>query len=201
MTGLADQRTQRIALIGYRGAGKSTVARLLAERLGWDWIDADAVLEQRAGCTIRELFAAEGEAGFRSREAALLAELCARPRLVLATGGGVVLRADNRAVLRRSAWVAWLEAGAETLWRRLESDPASAARRPALAVGLAPNAAASNSLAEMIELLKFREPLYRQCADAVVAADGQPPVVADNIERLWRLSTWASNTPPGSCKS
>ena len=121
-----DKEKNCVALIGYRGAGKSTVARLLAERLGWAWVDADVELEQRAGCAIRALFEGEGEAGFRRREAALLAELCERPRLVLATGGGVILREDNRALLRRKAWVVWLTADAETLWRRLESDPASA---------------------------------------------------------------------------
>src|SRR5581483_8052208 len=87
---------ERIALIGYRGSGKSTVAQELAARLGWTWLDADTVLEERAGCTIHEMFLREGESAFREREAALLVELCALPRLVLATGGGVILREDNR---------------------------------------------------------------------------------------------------------
>src|SRR4051812_42037671 len=67
---------ERIFLIGYRGTGKSSVARLLAERLGWQWLDADAVLEARHGRSIRQIFAEEGEAGFRDKEAALLAEFC-----------------------------------------------------------------------------------------------------------------------------
>jgi shikimate kinase/rhodanese-related sulfurtransferase len=181
---------ERIALIGYRGSGKSTVARLLADRLGWSWVDADAVLEQRASSTIRDLFATEGEPAFRQREATLLVEFCTSPRLVIATGGGVILRADNRELLRCSAWVVWLDADAETLWRRLASDPASAARRPAL------TQAPSNSLAEIRELLTIREPLYRQCADLVVSANGDTAAIADDIDRLWRLSNMAKQHSP-----
>src|SRR5262249_22263441 len=81
-----------IFLVGPRGSGKTTVARLLAEALGWAWLDADALLEERAGKSIRAVFEAEGEGGFRERESALLAELCGRQRHVVATGGGVVLR-------------------------------------------------------------------------------------------------------------
>jgi shikimate kinase/rhodanese-related sulfurtransferase len=179
-----------VALIGYRGSGKSTVAQLLAGKLGWDWLDADTVLEQRAGCTIRDLFEREGESGFRERETALLAELCAVPRLVLATGGGVVLRADNQAVLRRAAWVVWLAADVETLWRRLESDSTSATRRPALTQ-------ASNTLAEIRALLPIREPLYRGCADVIVAtANRDAEAIVEEIERLWRHSNMAMQHTP-----
>ena len=201
-------------MIGFRGTGKSTVARLLAERLGWEWVDADAVLEERAGRTIREIFADDGEAEFRRLEAAILRELCERPRTVLATGGGVILREDNRDVLRRSAWVVWLEADAQTLWRRLESDPASAARRPALACGewgvgcrakdkihtplpTPHTPRTSNSLSEIEELLKVREPLYRASADVVVSCAGRDPAtVADEIERLWRTQVMATQHSP-----
>ncbi|HEY2253705.1 MAG TPA: shikimate kinase, partial [Planctomycetaceae bacterium] len=80
-----------ITLIGYRGSGKTTVAQSLAARLGWSWIDADAVIEDAAGCTIKEIFAAEGESGFRDRERRALAELLTRDKLVLAAGGGAIL--------------------------------------------------------------------------------------------------------------
>src|SRR4051812_2610937 len=98
---MSDQRkTERIFLIGPRGSGKTTVARLLAAALEWDEIDADAELEARAGCSIREVFETEGEAGFRQREADVLAELCLRNGVVVATGGGVILRPENRERLK-----------------------------------------------------------------------------------------------------
>ena len=90
--------TRSLFLIGPRGSGKTTVARLLAARLGWDWVDADDVLEARHGKSIRDVFAEEGEAGFRDRESAVLADLCGRRRCVVSTGGGVVVREANRAL-------------------------------------------------------------------------------------------------------
>ncbi|HEX4150325.1 MAG TPA: shikimate kinase, partial [Pirellulales bacterium] len=90
-----------IALIGYRGTGKTAVARALADRLGWQWLDADAELEARAGRSIAEIFAADGEEAFRNLESGVLAELGQRSRTVLATGGGVVLRDTNRELLAR----------------------------------------------------------------------------------------------------
>src|SRR5437762_782279 len=98
-----------IYLIGPRGSGKTTVARLLAERLGWDWVDADAELEARCGRSIREMFASEGEEGFRRHEAEVLRQLSGRASVVIATGGGVVLREDNRELLKRGK-VVWLTA-------------------------------------------------------------------------------------------
>src|SRR2546423_1679630 len=101
-------------LVGPRGSGKSTLARLLAARLGWDWIDADAELERRSGRCIRDLFTDEGESAFREREAAVLLDLCRLQRHVIATGGGVVMRPDNRARLRATGGVVWLTADAAT---------------------------------------------------------------------------------------
>jgi shikimate kinase len=155
-----------IFLIGYRGAGKTTVARLLAERLGWDWRDADAVLEARHGRSIRRIFQEEGEAGFRAHEAAILEHLSGGRRQVIATGGGVVLRPENRERLRASGWVVWLCADPATLWQRLQGDASTAERRPALSVG---------GLAEVEELLRVREPLYRTCAHRIVSTAGRAP--------------------------
>ncbi len=153
-------------LVGYRCTGKTTVARLVAERLGWRWLDADAVLEERAGRTVREVFAEEGEAGFRRRESAALEELCRRPGHVIATGGGVVLAAANRDRLRAAGRVVWLTADAETIWRRLQADAATTERRPNLTVG---------GLEEVRALLRQREPLYRACADHQVETAGRSP--------------------------
>jgi shikimate kinase len=167
-----------VLLIGPRGAGKTTVARLLAERLGWTWLDADAVLEARFGRSIRSIFQEEGEAGFRDREAAVLRELCRVRGQVIATGGGVVLRADNRERLRASGRVVWLTADSGTLWQRLQADAATPERRPTLTVG---------GLAEVESLLQAREPLYRTCADQVVSTVGRsPPEVVDAILAGWQ---------------
>jgi shikimate kinase len=89
-----------IALIGYRGTGKTTVAQQLALRLGWDWVDADVELELRAGKSIAAIFADDGESAFRDLEATTLDDLIRRDRTVLALGGGIVLRPENRALLR-----------------------------------------------------------------------------------------------------
>lgn len=167
-----------VFLVGPRGSGKSTVAAHLARRLGWDWADADALLEQRAGKTIRAIFAEEGEAGFRTREAALLEELCRSQRQVIATGGGVVLRAENRQRLRAAGRVIWLTADPATLWRRLQADASTTQRRPDLTVG---------GLAEVEEVLRVREPLYRGCADLIVSTAGRSPEeVVDAILAQWR---------------
>ena len=145
----------RIFLIGYRGTGKTSVAKLLAAKLGWTAVDADVVLEERAGKTIRQLFADEGEAAFRDLESAVLADLVQRDKVVVATGGGVVLRSENRKHLETGTTV-WLISDAESIWRRLQVDPTTAERRPNLSQG---------GLAEIVEMLAKREPLYRECAD------------------------------------
>lgn len=166
MSEKAKSKSSRIYLIGYRGTGKSTLARLLAEHLGWSWLDADAVLEERAGQSIRQIFTTEGEAGFRARETAVLRELSLLVNHVFATGGGVVLSEENRRRLRESGHVIWLKANADTLWRRLQDDATSGDRRPPLTVG---------GLAEIQELLRIREPLYRACADLEIETVNRTP--------------------------
>ena len=152
-----------ITLIGYRGSGKSTVAAPLAERLGWTWVDADAVLEERAGCTIRDIFAAEGEPGFRKRERNVISELLRRDRLVIAAGGGAVLNPDTRKEMRAAGPVVWLKASVAVLQSRIAADATSAARRPNLTTG---------GVNEIETLLAAREPLYRECATITIETDG-----------------------------
>jgi shikimate kinase len=155
-----------VFLIGARGSGKTTVARLLAGELGWDWIDADLELERRAGCSVRTLFAREGEPGFRNLETSVLRELCRRTNCVISTGGGVVSREENRRLLREHGWIVWLTAEAETLWRRMQNDPSSADRRPDLVGG---------GREEVETILGIREPLYRALAHHSISTEERTP--------------------------
>lgn len=160
-----------VTLVGYRGCGKTTVARLLGRRLGLPAIDADDVLESRAGRSIAALIADEGEPAFRDLESAILAELLAGPPAVLATGGGVVLREINRARLRSSGRpVVWLRADAGVIRSRLAADPTTASRRPGLT--------GADPLAEVAGALVARAPLYGEVAD--VAFDA----TTDDAEQL-----------------
>jgi shikimate kinase len=168
-----------LALVGYRGTGKTTVGRILAARLGRPFVDADAELERRLGCTIRDLFARGDEATFRDHEQAILAELACRPGLILATGGGAVLREANRRALRDLGVVAWLRADPEAIARRLRAD--GGYDRPALT--------AAGTLAEIATVLTDRLPLYREVADFAVETDGRcPEDVADAVLSGWRTT-------------
>src|SRR5215218_314511 len=111
-----------ITLIGYRGSGKSSVAPALAERLGWTWADADPLIEQRAGQTIREIFETSGEPKFRRLEREVLVELLGGTNLVIAAGGGAILSAETRHDMRQAGPVVWLRADVATLSARIGAD-------------------------------------------------------------------------------
>jgi shikimate kinase len=177
-----------IYLIGYRGCGKSTAGKLLAEKLHWNFIDADQVLEAREGRSIRAIFSEEGEPYFRDIESEVLLSLSKGSKTVVATGGGVILRPQNREILRDTGFVVWLTAPAEALWERIQVDPVTHERRPNLGVG---------GLCEVAELLAYREPLYFQTAHLEIpAANQSPEQSADAI-----LSAWRTACSPGSPKS
>lgn len=146
-----------IVLIGYRGSGKSAVGRALAGKLGWPLIDTDALIEQRAGRSIREIFTRDGEPAFRDLEAAVVAEASWRDRHVISAGGGVVLRASNTAALKQHGKLVWLSAPPEVLWARIEADSATSVTRP--------NLTTAGGLEEVRELLARRLPLYEAAAD------------------------------------
>ncbi|MCG8451494.1 MAG: shikimate kinase [Pirellulales bacterium] len=163
-----------IALIGYRGTGKTTVAQLLAMRLGYEWVDADVEVELRAGKSIAAIFAESGEETFRDLESAVVDDLCRRKKTILALGGGAVLRENNRQRLALCRVVVWLQASAEVIAQRIAADQTTGHRRP--------NLTNHGGLTEIQQLLQQREPIYRACATLEVDTDGKAPAeVAEEI--------------------
>lgn len=163
-----------VALIGFRGSGKTTVGRAFAELLGGDCIDTDNLVVKAASRTIADIFAAEGESGFRNREADVIRQIVAAPPSVLTVGGGAVLDEGNVEALRSVATIVWLTAPATVLKRRIEADPATPASRPSLtSVG---------NVEEIERLLANREPYYRRAADLIVdTTNATPEQIAHEI--------------------
>ena len=155
----APLRRGNLFLVGLPGAGKSTLGRQLARRLHKQFVDADAELEQRLGVSIPTIFEIEGEAGFRDREEAVLADLTALANIVLSTGGGAVLRPDNRVRLRDNGTVIYLHAEPSTLWGRIRHSR----NRPLLQT--------ADPLSRLAELYRQRDALYRETATHVVESD------------------------------
>ena len=171
-----------IYLVGYRGAGKTTIGRRLSRETGLEFRDLDDAVEDRAGMSISDIFAAEGEAGFRAREARELEVFAGAGKpAVVATGGGIVLSEENVKLLRSSGHVVWLRAPAEVLRGRLAKDSMTAARRPSLS--------GSSALDEVDRVLEAREPLYRAAAHIEVDTGSSGP---DEAARriLAGLGTW-----------
>lgn len=162
-----------LILVGPMGAGKSSIGQRLAERLGLRLRDADGEIERESGATVAELFDREGEAGFRRRESALLARLLREDAVVLATGGGAVLDAGNRALLRRRGFVVHLHAGVERQLARLAHDHT----RPLLA--------RADREQVLRDLAAERAPLYAEVADLVFDTDAlDAPTAANALSDL-----------------
>jgi len=151
-----------IALIGMPGSGKSAIAKAAAKRLALAYVDCDQAIERRAGCSIAAFFAEHGEQAFRDLESDMLATLIDDASSVIATGGGVVLRPANRALLRTRTRCVYLRASSELLWRRLKNDR----RRPLLQV--------ADPEARLRQMHADRAPLYEDVAHVVVDTDGLP---------------------------
>jgi len=168
----------RCALVGMPGSGKSTVGRQLARRLKLPFIDMDQRLEVQLGISIRAFFEQHGEAAFRECEAALLAELAWQTGpMVLSTGGGTVLRTDNRHTLRQGfVPVFYLSTTPEEIFQRVRHD----GNRPLLQVG--------DPLERLRQLYSARDPLYREAAHCIMETTGEPSVLAlvDKIVRKLR---------------
>jgi shikimate kinase len=150
-------------LIGLPGSGKSTVGRQLARRLSLPFFDSDHVIEQRLGCSIREFFEREGEERFRDLEMAVIDELTRGAASVVSTGGGAVLRSENRRHLHDRGTVFYLKSTPEEVFRRLRHDR----NRPLLQV--------EDPLQRLRDLFEVRDPLYREVAHFVIET-GRPSV-------------------------
>ncbi len=153
---------KNIVLIGFMGSGKSTVGRELHQRLGYALVDMDQVIEQRAGKSIAAIFATDGEENFRQMETNLLEELCdpAAPRRIISTGGGVIGRKENRALLRQLGYVVWLQAPLDTLVERTARNR----DRPLLDT--------EDPVARIEALMTVRKPLYAETAHLTVDTAG-----------------------------
>ncbi|WP_372741852.1 shikimate kinase AroK [Neptunomonas sp.] len=165
-----------IFLIGPMGAGKSTIGRMLSQELSLDFVDVDREIEERAGANIPWIFDVEGEDGFRDREEAVVDELTLKDQQVLATGGGAVLRAANRACLQSRGFVVYLDTSVEQQLERTSKDK----NRPLL------NSPDPQAVLE--KLMLVRDPLYIQTSDLIVKTDRRHPrgVVTEIVKQLVR---------------
>lgn len=166
-----------IFLVGTRGSGKSTVGPLIAKRLGMGYVDLDARIVEEAGRSIREIFAAEGEAGFRKREKEACQKLRKVKDHIIALGGGALVDPESAALLKRIGKFVWLRAPAAVLWARVSKDPHTIYNRP--------NLTAAGGLSELEALLSNREPIFESVSNHVVDTESlSPKEVVEAIE-LW----------------
>lgn len=165
---------ERLFLVGPMGAGKTTIGRTLAQRLSLAFVDSDAEIERRCGVKIPIIFELEGEPGFRMREAQMIDELSQRDRVLLATGGGAVLSAENRARLRERGFVIYLHAPPEILFERTRGDR----NRPLLNT--------ADPRARVEAMYTERDALYRDVAHLVVETDRAGPreIASRIVERI-----------------
>jgi shikimate kinase len=164
-----DQR--HLVLIGMMGVGKSSVGRRIALRLGRQFIDTDKLVEEEAGCSVAEIFAAEGEAAFRALEAAAVRQaLDSEPYAVIAFGGGAVLDPTTRGLAHQVALVVWLQAPARELARRVSASMrrSGGTARPLLAQGRSPEQV-------LDEIARQREDAYKGAAHVLVDTAGRSP--------------------------
>lgn len=166
--------SSHLFLIGYRGSGKTTVGRLLADLLKREFVDTDARIEIDAGRSILQIFEEEGEESFRDRETSAIERLTDSAPSIVSLGGGAILRPRNRDLLKRSGRVVWLRAEPRILAERMALDTARGVRRPSLT--------GENPLLEIESVLASREPLYRSLCDwQLETANRSPSELAQDI--------------------
>ena len=155
-----------VVLIGFRGSGKTTIGKAIADRLKREFIDCDEWIERQTHLTIREIFAQHGESHFRTLESQAIGELSALDGKVIATGGGAALKYQNMQVFKRNGGkIFFLEVGPETSFARITADETTRARRPALTD--------KDPFTEVKEQIDLRRPYYLKGADVTVMTDGR----------------------------
>lgn len=169
-----ERKGDNIILCGFMGTGKSTIGRIVAARLGWEFADTDTLIEEQQGYTVREIFEQQGEAVFRQLETDLCAAMSTWQENVIATGGGIVLRQENRDHLQRAGLVICLEAPAEEIYRRLQH----ATNRPLLQ--------SDDPLQRIRELLAERAEAYGALPLHIGTVGMRPGETASMIIRLWK---------------
>lgn len=155
-----NRMTERVFLIGFRAVGKTTIGKKVADRLGFTFLDTDALICERRGATVQAMVQAEGWDGFRRCEREILEGLQTCSRCVIATGGGAIVHQDLWPALKRGGLVVWLRADPDVICRRIQADGVTDDQRPSLT--------GKDVCAEIREVLAVREPLYRSVADLVV---------------------------------
>lgn len=165
-----SKHSNLIVLVGYRGSGKSSVGKLLAEQLEWGWCDSDDEIEAHLEVSIAQVFQQQGESHFRDLETAAIERLLLRADRggqIISLGGGAPMQARNRELWKDSATCIYLKGSAKTLYQRISSDESSENRRPDLTE--------QGGLAEVQKMLDLRSPTYQLCADLVVDVDARTP--------------------------
>lgn len=169
-----------ITIIGYRGSGKTSIARPLAAKLGWKSIDSDDVIEEKAKKSIREIFEDKGEPHFRMLEKEVMKDLLQEKELIIAAGGGAILDQESREIMKNSGAVIWLQASVEDLSKRIAADSQTSSRRP----GLTPLGVQD----EISQVLHDREPMYRDAATFIIDTTQKSPaeIVSEALQFIQR---------------